>query len=92
MNDIILVLLLICGMASHFLKKVVEARANGEIITLRRYFADHPYQTVLSVVSGLVGFFALYGTAELTKVTAFGLGYMCNSVADVIGSRATKKL
>lgn len=92
MNDIILVLLLLGGMASHFLKKLIEARQSGNDFDLIQYFKANPYQTALSIISGFVGFFALYGTAELTRVTAFGLGYMCNSVADIVGERSVKKL
>lgn len=92
MNDIILILLLIGGMASHFLKKLIETRNSGDDVDLIHYFKATPYQTALAVISGFVGFFALYGTAELTRMTAFGIGYMCNSVVDVLGKRSMSSI
>lgn len=84
--------IMIYGMLMYYLKKVIESariyRKAGQQVSLLSYWKDHPYQSAFSVVSALAGFAALYGTDELTKLTAFGLGYMSESVTGVLGKRA----
>lgn len=84
--------IMIYGMLMHYLKKVIESariyRKTGQKLSLIRYWKDYPYRSAFSVISALAGFAALYGTEELTKLTAFGLGYMSESVTSVMGKRA----
>lgn len=93
MDTAILVLLLILGLASHLLKKVVaEVRAGNRDISIRSYWLENPYPTALGIVGAVTGFVLLYDTPELTKLTAWGLGYMCDSAAEMFGDRAMKKV
>lgn len=91
-EDLLLIVLLLLGLATHFLKRVVEERAAGRIISLRTYWVEHPYHSALAVASAVAGFVLLYGTAELTRITAWGLGYMADSAAGMLGKRAGQSL
>lgn len=84
--------MLLAGMLAHFLKKVIEERRAGRLVTLKAYWLANPYATAFSVLGAVAGFVALAGTAELTKLTAFGLGYACDSAASMVGERGAKKL
>lgn len=86
----ILALLLFAGLLSHFLKRVVEERNAGRAVTLKSYWLDHPYHSALSVTAAVAGFILLWGTPELTRLTAWGIGYMADSAAGVLGQRAMK--
>lgn len=84
--------MLFLGLASHFLKDLIRLAAEGNMLTLRQYWLKNPYQTVLSIIGAIVGYVALGSSGQLTALTAFGAGYMANSVADLIGKRTTAKL
>lgn len=92
LETIILIVLLVLGTVSHFLKKVVEAWRQGEKITLKQYFISNPYQTIFSIVISLTGFFLLYGSPDLTRITAWAVGFLGDSLAEVIGDRSKVKL
>jgi len=49
-------------------------------------------QTIVSLTGALAGFGALYGSPELTKLTAFGIGYMADNLADAVGEQTLKKV
>lgn len=92
MDDVILIGLLFAGLAAHFLKKVIELRNSEHAITLGAYWREYPYRTVLAVVGALAGFMLLYGTAEMTRATAFGIGYLADSIAGIMGKKTEGKL
>jgi uncharacterized BrkB/YihY/UPF0761 family membrane protein len=89
-EDFLLAVLLLLGVFTHFLKRVVEEWKQGNKVTIRAYFINYPYHTALSITASLTGFFLLYGTADMTRVVAWALGYMGDSVAEVIGSRRVR--
>lgn len=83
------ILMIVLGLMTHFLKDLIRIKnETGSPPNLIKYWKDNPYQTLLSIVSGAAGYFALMETGQLTALTAFGIGYMANSVADVLGKRA----
>lgn len=85
--------MLALGLAAHFCKEL--ARINKEAGAVPhpiRYWSRYPYQTALCVIGALVGFLSLYETGQLTGLTAFGCGWMANSMADVVGKRAGQSL
>ena len=88
----VLVLLLVVGILTHYVKKVGEEWKQGNKVKLLTYWTNNPYHALFSILGASGGFLLLYGTPELTKLTAWGLGYMCNSVADIMGSRTMRKL
>ena len=82
----------VIGLLPHFLKDLVRIRAEGNKIGMHTYWTKYPYQSMLCVIGAIVGIAALEEMNQLTSLTAFGAGYMSNSVADVIGKRATGKM
>lgn len=83
--------MMLLGTASHFLKKVVEVRRAGETVSLVGYWRGHPYESMLSVIGAIVGLVVLHQMGELTLLTAYGTGYVANSMSEAIGDR-TKSL
>jgi len=70
------------GILTHIVKKVVELRASDPTATMSGYLKSYRYQAFLTFVSAVVGFVMLMNSGELTLVTAFMAGYMCNSLTD----------
>lgn len=94
LDTIILVVLLHLGMATHFGRKVLASLSHGteKRPCITDYWKQYPIQSVLALVGAYTGFLVLYGTPELTRVVAFGLGYMADNIADAIGERAIAKV
>jgi len=87
--------MLLFGMATHFLKKLVQFRVDHQsegkyVFCPTVYFRMYPYQTLLSLVGGLAGYAALIASGELSLISAYTVGYMADSAADVIGGRSMK--
>lgn len=81
-------MMMLYGLATHYLKALAEiTRIEGKVIAPVTYWKKYPYHTALSLVGAFAGFGALYDTNELTSLTAFGLGYISDSVADILGNR-----
>lgn len=87
-----LIIMVAGGLLTHFLKDIVRIKKESGFITPKQYWAKHPYQTTLAIIGATVGFIALSSTGQLTPITAFGVGYMANSVADTIGKRSIDKI
>lgn len=85
--------MLVYGVLMHATKTMAEAQLNDQKLMMPwQYLARWPYAAAFTFLSALAGYAALYGTEELTRINAFGLGYMANSVADVIGRRGIEVL
>jgi len=81
----------VAGLLIHFMKDMIRI----SIETKKRptpiqYWMGNPYQSLISVLGCVVGFIYLQDTAQLSASTAFIVGYMSNSVADMIGKRGIK--
>lgn len=87
MNHTIIILLALIGLAAHFLKKLREAKMAGTQISIRQYYLANPYSSLLSIVFCIGGLVMLWDSVELTKVTAFTLGYMSDSVVAAVMQR-----
>ena len=88
----IVLLMAFLGLATHFLKAMMEIKLSKADITFSEYWKTKPYQSLLSVIGCIVGYISLDSMGQLTSLTAFGVGYMANSMADIIGSRTVKKV
>lgn len=85
------VLMVLCGLASHFLKDLVRIqKESGKAPNAVKYFTHNPYHSLLCFIGSVVGYVVLVEMDELSSVTAFMAGYMSNSIADMIGKRAEK--
>lgn len=94
MEDILIkFVLMVLGLACHFLKAFVQIKKNtGKSVSPREYFVDNKWHTLLALAGASAGFLLLMGSGELTKAVAFGLGYMADSVADTLGQRSKKAI
>jgi hypothetical protein len=77
------------GIISHVLKKLVEIRQTDGGYHLRDYVNQYPYQTLLIIIGALGGFFLLYEINQLTYASAFGMGFIANSVGEAAGKRTS---
>lgn len=74
------ILALLAGTFTHVVKKIVQKREKDVTFTLKRWWTDYPYKTVLTVMAGIAGYITLYATDELTVLTSFMTGFMANSL------------
>lgn len=93
-ETIILVVLLHLGMATHFGRKVLASVSHGakKRPCVTDYWRQYPIQSVLALVGAYTGFLVFYDSPEMSRVVAFGLGYMADNIADAIGDRAISKI
>lgn len=77
------------GLASHILKKLIEIRQADENYHLRNYINRYPYQTLLVFLGAIGGFFLLMELNQLTYASAFGMGFIANSVGEAAGKRTS---
>ncbi len=79
----------ILGLVAHACKKMARIkREKNSPMAPTQYLRTHPYQTVTAVIGLIVGMVILRDIGELTALNAFTLGYMANSVADLLGNRS----
>lgn len=82
-------MMMIYGLLTHFLKAFAQIKHNtGKNICFYNYYSDNPSQTILCFVGALAGYALLDGTQELTKASAFMMGFLADSAVDVIGQRS----
>lgn len=85
-------LMLLMGLAAHFIKDMARIRKEtGRLITPRDYWLMYPYQSLLCIIGAVAGYLIMYETGQLSGVNAFGIGYLANSIADIIGKRGVLK-
>lgn len=81
--------MMVLGMLLYFLKSLVQIKkGTGQTLTLHQYYVANKWHTLFAVASAVTVYFLLYGSPEMTRVTAFGIGFMADSVADLIGQRS----
>lgn len=56
------------------------------------YYHDFPYQTAISALSSILGYFLLIALNELSLITAIGMGIVGEGVSDAASARAKKVL
>lgn len=80
------------GLFTHFLFDMIRIKKEeGKFLTLAQYWKEHPHQSVICVISMIVGLVILYSTGRLSPEGAYGVGYVANSLADKIGKRTGAK-
>lgn len=87
--------MLVYGILTHFLVELVRLTADKEPRSLVSYLLGttrRTAQTAISVIGALVGYAALAQTGDLSPITAFGVGYMANTVPDALGKRTAGKV
>lgn len=76
---------LVAGVLVHVFKKVIEKRQDNATFHLKDYLTAYPYQTAVSVLMSVGGYFTLLATGELTGASAFLMGVTANSLAGAAG-------
>ena len=74
-------LALVLGTFVHILKKVMQERQANNAFHLDDYLMAWPYQTVVSVLMSVGGYFGLMAAGELSAASAFLMGVTANSMA-----------
>lgn len=100
MNDIIIIIfsrpdvMLFMGIFAHLLKnydtwRITVCKTN---CTIRKYWSENKVQHITSGIAAIAAYVGLAETNQLTALSAFGIGWMCNSVADYIGKKIPDKI
>lgn len=96
--------LVIMGLLAHFLRKVLASISHGtdNRPCLTDYWKKNPIQSSISVLGALAGYamfahfpdFSLMApdVQNVVRVTAFGIGYMADSVVDAVGEKAVNRV
>ena len=76
------------GLLTHWLKQFIAVRkAQGVMMPFREYWLTYWPESVVAFTSGIAGLLFLAEQSQLSSVTAFGMGFIANSIADTIGNR-----
>ena len=75
------VLALLLGYVVHILKKVIQQRQSNKAFSLKDYLLAWPYQSIVSLIMSVGGYFGLLATGELSAASAFLMGVTANSLA-----------
>lgn len=87
------ILMCVCGLFTHFLKDMVRIKTEyGSVPSFKSYFSQNPVQTCICLISAFVSFVLVTEMNQMTLVTGYTIGYMANSLADVIGKRGVTAL
>lgn len=90
---VVYVVLCICGVLLHFLKKMKTVKEEtGKFITIQEYYRDNPYTTAIALVSCVVVFLILFASGQMNLAVSFGVGYLCDSAADGLARRSLQKV
>lgn len=92
MEPATLAVMVVFGLAAHFLAKLIELRRTDPTLTAKRYWQARPYQVAYSVVSAAAAGFVLFRLGELTLLGALAVGYMSDSVMDKLTRRTDAAL
>jgi hypothetical protein len=92
----IVTLMALCGVLTHWAKQVMLARRSNvpgmAVISLWDYWVKYWPETVVAVTSTVAGIALLHELGHVTPVAAYGVGYLGNSAADLIGGRVQAML
>lgn len=80
----------LCGVLSHWLKQLITVRNTagpGTSIGLRAYWLTHWPESLFCLMSTVGGIAFFYESGMLTHAMAYAVGFMGNSMADMLGGR-----
>ena len=73
---------LIIGIAAHIVKKVIQQRENGDKgYGIKQFFRDNPYKTFMTFFYGGAGLMGLYVIGDVSIYTAILTGFSANSLS-----------
>lgn len=80
-DQVLIVLATVTGVAGHILKKLVQQREQDKTIQLKRYLTENPYKTALTVFYAAGAVAGLYMTETQSVYTALLAGFSANSLS-----------
>ena len=89
-NLFICAALVAVGILFHFVTKLSELEAQGQIITPLGYWRQHPWTSVTVVMSAYLFMALQIALHELSYSAAILTGIACNSLGDKLRARAQK--
>jgi hypothetical protein len=96
--------LMLMGLASHFGRKMLAAATHGTGNTpcITDLWKKQPIQTLLSLTGAVAGYILFahfpdfddmaYQIQNVVRATAFGIGFMADSVADAIAVKTKRQI
>jgi hypothetical protein len=92
----LIAIMALLGVLTHWAKQVTLARrANVPgmgVISLKDYWVTYWPETITAISSTVAGIALLHELGHVTPVAAYGVGYLGNSAADLIGGRVQAML
>lgn len=83
--------LVLFGILFHFVTKLSELEARGQIVTPWAYWRQHPYTSLIVVMASYLVMALQYAIGELSYSAAILTGIACNSLGDKLRARANAK-
>lgn len=86
---VVTAIMLVLGLGTHWLKQLITARRVMDMkpLTMRDYWFGHWPETLVALFSGVAGYVFLLESNNLTALNAYGIGFIANSLADLVGTR-----
>jgi len=86
---VVTIMMLLLGICTHWLKSMIQARRTEGLQTLSVsvYWLRFWPESLVTLFSGIAGYVFLIDSDNLTALNAYGIGYIANSLADIIGTR-----
>ncbi len=95
-------IMLFYGLLIHFARKRIASASHetDSTVCLADYWRKSPLQSLVSIIGAFVGFVVFIGidlptdgkSLDLARMSAFGIGYMADNIADGIGERTMRSL
>ena len=89
-NLLICAVLVAVGILFHFACKLSELEAQGQIISPKAYWRQHPWTSITVVMSAYLFMALQVALGELSYSAAILTGIACNSLGDKLRARAQK--
>lgn len=89
-NPLFLFFVMLLGALHSMTKQIMDARKNGNEVSFGVYISHWP-ETMGALGGLMVSFFGLFETNTLNIASAWGLGYMSNSMADTVRTGGRSK-
>jgi hypothetical protein len=95
---------LIAGIITHFGRKVIASRMHESDTypCITDYWKKNPVQSALALIGAYIGYGLFvdgpdFSTADkvllnMARMTAFGVGFMADNIADAIGSKVARQI
>lgn len=95
---------LLAGIMVHFGRKVVASRMHesDKIPCITDYWKKNPVQSTLALIGAYIGYGLFVAGPDFAKaeaqllnmaqMTAFGIGYMADNIADAIGAKVANRI